>query len=223
MPRLVGPKHEATGRAAIRQHLVLFRGVQIYPLAKTARLVPIGTPRCSRCAIKPHVFFLPIRTYRTPHTKYRLPRTLTSPYYKPIHASRLDSVGWRRDMAMNSETPSAYPPKLLRPASSKFLMAGVAILAGSLAVHGALYAEGTNRDAPLPQAAVGQQKNIGTLGFADLVEQVRSAVVSVRVKIDEGQQRRRREWWRNGEVQRYARAALQEIRIAGFRRPAVRR
>ena len=91
-------------------------------------------------------------------------------------------------MTMNSETPNAYPPKRLRPASSKLLVAGVASVVVALAVGGGVYAQSANKDAPLAQASVGQQNNIGAPGFADLVEQVRSAVVSVRVKIDEGQQ-----------------------------------
>ena len=89
-------------------------------------------------------------------------------------------------MTMDSETPNAYPPKQLQSASSRRLMAGAAFMAGALAVGGAVYAKGANKDAPLPQASAVLQNGIGTQGFADLVEQVRPAVVSVRVKVDEG-------------------------------------
>ena len=91
-------------------------------------------------------------------------------------------------MTMNSETPNAYPPKKLRPAFSKRLMGGVAILAVALAIGGAVYAGGAKKETPPPQAAAVQHSDIGTPSFADLVQQVKPAVVSVSVKIDQGRQ-----------------------------------
>ena len=89
-------------------------------------------------------------------------------------------------MTMDSETPNAYPPKQLRSASSRRLMAGAAFMAGALAVGGAVYADGANKQPPLPQASAVRQNGIDKPGFADLVAQVKPAVVSVRVKIDAG-------------------------------------
>ena len=90
-------------------------------------------------------------------------------------------------MAMNSETPQRLPAQAA-PASVQQAPDGRGRHSGG-------------RRSPLaapfmPKALTGMRRcrkppragrtDIGTPGFADLVEQVRPAVVSVRVKIDEG-------------------------------------
>ncbi len=90
-------------------------------------------------------------------------------------------------MMGNLETPKAGTGKAARSLTSMRLMAGVAGMVLMLGAGGAVYAQST-ANMPPPQAADRQQSNTGAPGFADLVAQVKPAVVSVRVKADAGVQ-----------------------------------
>ncbi len=96
---------------------------------------------------------------------------------------------WRRKMIGNNETQRTTPARAARSPTGKRLMASVAGLVLLLGAGGVVYAQSAASDSPRPQAAERQQPNIGAPGFADLVAQVKPAVVSVRVKVDTGAQK----------------------------------